>query len=313
MDKVNERGVFVDGVQQEPAVIGVRPERGMRDDFNYYKVEFPSVEASLILYLDPTSRVVVNSQRYIDNVGKMGCTNDNYSIVFLEDSESTDDLFLGNSSLFGAVTMECELTNVTIEVTDKEKDIFVLKGATIESSTLADTCVWGKANIKDSELVESAIEGRKRVCLMSAHVRNTSLFSTGGIDITEACVINSHLRGECGLTVEQTKLEGVIIRAPRINLTSIFHTFQIQLPDVTLRFFRVANKSYAVCSDEGFWVAHGFQEFEEQILTYMVLCKQPNPEDMTRYVVDCVDSRIKVIEMLEEKRAQEYLRLSAVC
>lgn len=313
MDEVNKRGVFVDGVQQEPAVIGIRPDQGMRDDFNYYKVEFPSVEASLILYVDPTSRVAINSQRYIDNVGKMGCTNDNYSIVTVEGSESTDDLFLGNSSLFGAVTMECELLNATIEVTDPEKDTFILKGATIESSTLGNTCVWGKAVIKDSELFESAIEGRKEIRLMSAHIKNTSLFSTGRIGITEALIVNSQLRGENALTVEQTKLKDVIIRAPRINLASILHTFQIQLPNAALRFFRMDDKCYAICDDEGFWVTRGFEEFGVRVLDFMRNTKQSNPGDLAQYVVECVDSRIKVIEMLEKKRAEEYLRLSAVC
>lgn len=313
MESVIEYGVFVDGVKQEPAVIGVRPERGMRDDFCYYKVEFPSVEASLILYLDPTSRVVVNSQRYIDNVSKMGCTNDDYSIVVVEGSESTNDLFLGNSSLSGAITMDCELLNATIEVADPEKETFILKGATVESSTLSDTCVWGNAVIKDSELSESAIEGRKEIHLMSAHIRNTSLFSTGRIDITEAWVIDSHLSGESALTVEQTKLKNATIRAPRINLANIFHTFQIELPDATLRFFRMADKSYAVCSDEGFWVARGFEGFQGRVFDYLKMHKQSNPEDMVQYVIDCVDSRIKVIEMIEKKRSQEYLRLSAVC
>lgn len=313
MEKVIEYGVFVDGVKQEPAVIGVRPERGMRDDFCYYKVEFPSVEASLILYLDPTSRVVVNSQRYIDNVDKMGCTNDNYSIVVAEGSESTDDLFLGNCTLYGAVTMDCWLLNATIEVTDHEKESHVLKGVAVESSTLSDVCIWGKATIADSELSDSAIEGRNGTRLVSANIRNSSLFSTGPIDISEAWVIDSHLSGDKFLTVEQTKLRDATIRAQSINLANIFHTFQIDLPDQTLRFFRMGNKSYGVCDKEGFWVTRDFKEFGVRILDFMRNNKQSNPDDLAQYVVDCVDSRIKVIEMLEEKRAQEYLRLSAVC
>lgn len=313
MENVIEYGVFVDGVKQEPAVIGVRPERGMRDDFCYYKVEFPSVEASLILYLDPISRVVVNSQRYIDNVHKMGCTNDNYSIVVVEDSESTGDLFLGNSSLSGAITMDCELLNATIEVSDPEKETFILKGATVESSTLYDTCIWGKATISDSELSDSAIEGRDGTRLVSANIRNSSLFSIGPIDISEAWVIDSHLSGAKFLTVEQTKLKDVTIRAQSINLASIFHTMQIDLPGETLRFFRMGNKSYAICDKEGFWATRDFKEFDVRILDFMRNTRQTNPEDLAQYVVDCVDSRIKVIEMLEEKRAQEYLRLSAVC
>lgn len=316
-DKDKELGLFVDGVRQTPVETNVVAQEGMSNNFDLYKVELPG-EILVIFYLDPHSLVNVNAELYTKNAHRMNCTNDSYSIAILQWCVSQDDLFLGNSRLYGILSTGCEFLNAEVATTASDREPYRLLDAKIATSYITDT----QFNSPDVEVTESILHDTSIECgsakIFNTSLENSSVAAKGALVIGKSTVADCVVHAmESELFIADCKLHDIEVRLPRVSLLNVFHTFEIEFPLFTIRFVRMAKGDYALCSDGGWWVKLAYKDVIGRILDYISRYKPEWPEDTARYILDCAESRKKVIESLEDATAKvnamEYLRLSAVC
>lgn len=312
-------GLYVDGVLQEPLERNTRPDDGLKNHFSRYKVELGG-ENFVLLYLDPNSLVKFNSQLHKNNADRMDCTNDGYSTVIAEWSISDGDLFLGNTTLYGMWTEDCTLLNATLTVspiTDREK--FKLSGIEVYSSTIINSMINGDIVISDSEITESAVECCLGGELLKARVENSSMYTAALMNILDATLFDCKIHTTVSdLFIANCTLEKVSIMAPRVSVESIFHTFELEFSNFSARFVRMIQGSYALCDKDGWMVTvdfdRSYRDFYRGVMDLVYAKYQPMPDSITKYIVDCVKSRIEVIETIEHTKDKIYglLRLNAV-
>lgn len=304
-------GLYVDGVLQEPVERNVRPDRSMNDHFSRYVVSIgEDQDNKVILYLDPNCLVKINSQRYLNNIERMYCTNGGYTTVIAEGIVSDDDLFLGNNTLYGTSTKGCELLNVELIVTNGVREKYELVGAVITNSRLVDTEVKGEVTMHDSDFFESSIQCTygefQKVTLVNSSLFTRTIMHVGSASLLECALYAS----EDDLFVSECVLDKVIVWVPRLSLLGIFYTFLLEFPRFKLRFVRMAKGEYALCDESGWFVKIPFEGLGKRISEYLCRFEQPHPESITHYILDCVASRIKVLEMIENYHHRELLHLT---
>lgn len=300
-------GLFVDGVRQTPLETNMRPEEGCLDHFSFYKMPVKEPEVFVNFYLCPNSLIEVNSQRYIDNAHRMYETNGGYSTVMAEWVISKDDLFLGNNELYGSSTKGCELDSVELTVTGTDKVKYHLEGVEIFNSTIWDTKLTGAVVVEHSEIFDSTVQ-----CDTGKFYRTTvvesSLFAKGHLVISEATLEDCEINAMDGdLFIGECKFRDVKVYAPRISWLSVFHTFEIKITEmdklyIAVRFIRLEKGKYALCDDNGWWVMTDFEDVKGRIMDLGKHWDSPMDDPLAQYIIDCAESRIKVIEMLEARK-----------
>lgn len=302
--------VWLDGKRVEPTETRVQKLSAPQDYYNL-DVDGHKVE----VWIDYESSLLIQAKDYKNVQVRPGGRSE--ASLTITNSQVALGRFTGVITLTNAAVENCNLQDVIIHNDDPCRfEEYKLVRGHIENSTLVNVKSSPHARIEDSVISNSTLRF-KQSRLSRATIRDSILITPGELILNYSTFNGAVLTVSGDLIVAHCNLCGVHVVAESMKLMGHFSFFTLTLPKTTLHFYQTDKGKYELSADaalryslnvDGHWsVKPDDKEFEKKVHEFLLYLGQELPDEITKYVVDSVNSRIKVLEMLYIETHREFV------
>lgn len=297
-----ETGLYLDGHKLDPVRVNTQPsieEDSGSGEFDQYRVIVGVL--TLHFFLDSSSAVKMDSIAYLDLEVEEGNDDDNHAWVTVKNSHSYRDSFTGNCVLDNVVTNSCTLVNSHLSRSSiRTAELHPLVNLRVVNSLLENATVSADSLIVNSSIINSTVHTEAP----GAHIEGSTLknvsFSSKGMLHLEGCKFNdTSVHAIEFIRIVDSRLNGVYLKIDSCHIPNRLYFFPIDFPNLTLYCYQTGNDELALTRQGGgFDVSVEDAEFEKKLNELLVDCELVMVDDIFSYIMDCIDSRKRIIQVL---------------
>jgi hypothetical protein len=297
----HETGVYIDGHKLEPIRLNTYPsvdDEGGVGDFDQYRVAVGIL--TLHFFLDEHSVVKIDSAAYLDLEIEEDNDDENHAWVTVTNSSSYRDTFTGNCVLSNTVTNACNIVNSDISRSSMQTArLHPLVNQTVISSRLENATISDGSFVLNSSIINSTVHTEGQARIEGSTMKNSSFSSKGALVLEGSKFNDASVHAANFIRIIDSRLNEMYLKVDDCHIPNRLYFFSLDFPNLTLYCYQTGNDEFAITRQGGgFNVPVDDPEFEAKLTELLVDCELALPKDIYHYVVDCIRSRRRIIQVL---------------